>query len=145
MSDCPLIIDAMPSTRSFASIFADNKQLTFSISLAPIQRNGKSSACNVLKISDNSASRPDRLLSRLKLINSVDDSVPRLIVIRSPKGPDGKGFLSSFRQPRLAGKFNSSLERPDSPVHPSRTSLPNHSQFHRNPGRIIIDVVSDAP
>lgn len=68
------------------------------------QRNGKSSACNVVKISENvAASRPDRLLSRLKLNSSIDDSVPRLIVIRSPKGPEGKGFSSAYRQPRIVG------------------------------------------
>ncbi|XP_055310650.1 cold shock domain-containing protein E1 isoform X3 [Sitodiplosis mosellana] len=69
------------------------------------QRNGKSSACNVVKISENVAPRPDRLLSRLKLNNSIDESVPRLIVIRSPKGPEGKGFSSAYRQPRLVGVF----------------------------------------
>lgn len=68
-----------------------------------LQRNGKSSACNVVKISENVAPRPDRLLSRLKLNNSIDESVPRLIVIRSPKGPEGKGFSSAYRQPRIVG------------------------------------------
>lgn len=77
------------------------------------QRNGKSSACSVVKVSDSSASRPDRLLSRIKLINSsIDDSVPRLIVIRSPKGPDGKGFSSIYRQPRLVGKLQQPLNVP---------------------------------
>lgn len=56
-------------------------------------------------MSDSSTTRPDRLLSRIKLINSsIDDSAPRLIVIRSPKGPDGKGFSSIYRQPRLVGE-----------------------------------------
>lgn len=54
-------------------------------------------------MADNSATRPDHLLSRLK-INSIDESVPRLIVIRQPKGPDGKGFNNSVRTPRLPGK-----------------------------------------
>ncbi|XP_031630899.1 cold shock domain-containing protein E1 isoform X2 [Contarinia nasturtii] len=69
------------------------------------QRNGKSSACNVVKISENVAPRPDRLLSRLKLHSSIDESMPRLILIRSPKGPEGKGFSSAYRQPRLSGVF----------------------------------------
>lgn len=72
-------------------------------SFIKLQRNGKSSACNVVKISENVAPRPDRLLSRLKLNNSIDESVPRLVVIRSPKGPEGKGFSSAYRQPRLVG------------------------------------------
>lgn len=71
-----------------------------------LQRNGKSSACNVVKISENATTRPERLLSRLKLNNSIDESVPRLIVIRSPKGPDGKGFSSVYRLPRLVGKLD---------------------------------------
>lgn len=58
-----------------------------------------------MKISENATTRPERLLSRLKLNNSIDESVPRLIVIRSPKGPDGKGFSSAYRQPRLVGSY----------------------------------------
>uniref|UniRef100_A0A1B0GNU6 Uncharacterized protein n=1 Tax=Phlebotomus papatasi TaxID=29031 RepID=A0A1B0GNU6_PHLPP len=70
-----------------------------------LQRNGKSSACNVVKVVDNTQARPERLLSRLK-INSVDESVPRLMVIRPPKGPDGtKGFALHHRNPRIAGIF----------------------------------------
>lgn len=66
------------------------------------QRSGKSSACNVIKITDNVV-RPDRLLSRLK-VNSVDESVPRMIAVRTPKGPSsGKGFAASARLPRLPG------------------------------------------
>jgi hypothetical protein len=35
--------------------------------------------------------RPERLISRLKSVS--DDSMPKLIVIRQPRGPDGtKGF-----------------------------------------------------
>lgn len=70
---------------------------TVEFSVVTNQRNGKSSACNVLKIND----RPDRLISRLKL--NADDSVPRLIVIRAPKGPQGKGFLPQFRNSRISG------------------------------------------
>ncbi|KAL5292829.1 CSDE1 family protein [Megaselia abdita] len=62
------------------------------------QRNGKSSACTVVKITD----RPDRLISRIKL-NSFDDSSPRVIVIRAPKGPQGKGFSMHARQLRTPG------------------------------------------
>ncbi|XP_013112938.2 cold shock domain-containing protein E1 isoform X2 [Stomoxys calcitrans] len=69
---------------------------TVEFSVVTNQRNGKSSACNVLKIND----RPDRLISRLKL---TDDTLPRLIVIRAPKGPQPKGFLTQARLPRIPG------------------------------------------
>lgn len=66
------------------------------------QRNGKSSACNVVKMSDGQ-SRPERLISRLRTI-SLDDNGPKLTVIRQPKGPDGsKGFLLNVRSIRLPG------------------------------------------
>lgn len=59
-------------------------------------RNGKSSACNVVKVSDVQA-RPERLISKLRTI-SLDDSGPKLTVIRQPKGPDGsKGFSPDAR------------------------------------------------
>lgn len=71
----------------------------------PQQRNGKTSACNMIKVADANGVRAERLLSRIKL-NSVDDSGPRLTVIRAPKGPDGtKGFHISVRAPRLVGKY----------------------------------------
>lgn len=41
--------------------------------------------------------------TRLLMLNSVDENAPRLITIRSPKGPEGKGFSSTFRQPRIVG------------------------------------------
>ncbi|GLH03657.1 Uncharacterized protein GBIM_09526 [Gryllus bimaculatus] len=68
------------------------------------QRNGKSSACNVVKVSDApKQERPERLISRLRTI-SVDDSGPKLTVVRQPRGPDGtKGFSSDVRQPRAPG------------------------------------------
>uniref|UniRef100_A0A182RTV0 Cold shock domain-containing protein E1 n=1 Tax=Anopheles funestus TaxID=62324 RepID=A0A182RTV0_ANOFN len=76
----------------------------FSIVTNQASRNGKTSACNVVKINDANGPRPERLISRIKL-NSVDDSGPRLTVVRAPKGPDGtKGFHPSARTPRLAGK-----------------------------------------
>ncbi|KXJ84117.1 hypothetical protein RP20_CCG017526 [Aedes albopictus] len=69
-------------------------------------RNGKTSACNMIKVADANGVRAERLLSRIKL-NSVDDSGPRLTVIRAPKGPDGtKGFHISVRAPRLVGKYH---------------------------------------
>ncbi|ALC43437.1 Unr [Drosophila busckii] len=71
---------------------------TVEFSVVTNQRNGKSSACNVLKIND----RPDRLISRLKL--NGDDGVPRLILMRAPKGPQGKGFSVLARHPRIPGK-----------------------------------------
>lgn len=57
----------------------------------------------MIKIADSPSSRPDRMLTRLK-INSIDDSVPRVIAIRQPKGPDGPGFVALARLPRLPGK-----------------------------------------
>lgn len=72
-------------------------------SIVTNQRNGKTSACNMVKVADANGVRSDRLLSRIKL-NSVDDSGPRLTVLRPPKGPDGtKGFHISVRAPRLVG------------------------------------------
>ncbi|ESO83947.1 hypothetical protein LOTGIDRAFT_108249 [Lottia gigantea] len=55
------------------------------------QRNGKYSACSLRKISESR--RPERLISRLKSMS--DDSAPRIVVIRQPKGPDekSKGFV----------------------------------------------------
>ncbi|XP_034103785.1 cold shock domain-containing protein E1 [Drosophila albomicans] len=70
---------------------------TVEFSVVTNQRNGKSSACNVLKIND----RPDRLISRLKL--NGEDGIPRLILIRAPKGPQGKGFSVLARHPRIPG------------------------------------------
>uniref|UniRef100_A0A182N204 CSD domain-containing protein n=1 Tax=Anopheles dirus TaxID=7168 RepID=A0A182N204_9DIPT len=76
----------------------------FSIVTNQASRNGKTSACNVVKLNDANGPRPERLISRIKL-NSVDDSGPRLTVIRAPKGPDGtKGFHASARTPRLVGE-----------------------------------------
>lgn len=81
--------------------FVLNKKI-YNIFFSNFQRNGKNSACNVVKIADGS--RPERLLSRLKL-NSIDESVPRVTVLRSPKGPDGsKGFHANFRTPRPVGE-----------------------------------------
>ncbi|XP_061506649.1 cold shock domain-containing protein E1 isoform X1 [Anopheles gambiae] len=78
---------------------------TVEFSIVTNQRNGKTSACNVVKINDANGPRPERLISRIKL-NSVDDSGPRLTVIRAPKGPDGtKGFHASARTPRLVGIY----------------------------------------
>ncbi|KAJ8929356.1 hypothetical protein NQ314_017960 [Rhamnusium bicolor] len=47
--------------------------------------------------------RPERLISRLRTI-SVDDTGPKLTLIRQPKGPDGsKGFSSEARTVRVPG------------------------------------------
>lgn len=60
----------------------------------------------MIKVPDVNGMRAERLLSRIKL-NSVDDSGPRLTVIRAPKGPDGtKGFQFSVRAPRLVGEYS---------------------------------------
>lgn len=53
------------------------------------QRNGKYSACSVRKIMERK--RPDRLISRLKSVG--DETGPKIITLRQPRGPDGtKGF-----------------------------------------------------
>lgn len=78
-----------------------------SVSVRGAQRNGKTSACNVVKVTDGSgaaAQRPERMLQRLK-INSIDDTVPRVIVMRQPKGPAGTGFGVATRVPRLPGEW----------------------------------------
>lgn len=68
------------------------------------QRTGKSSACNVLKVSDAPRQeRPERLISRLRTI-SLEESGPKLTVMRQPRGPDGtKGFDPDMRLPRAPG------------------------------------------
>ncbi|XP_076225037.1 cold shock domain-containing Unr [Nomia melanderi] len=56
------------------------------------QRTGKSSACNVTRISDSVQQRPERLISRLRT-TSLGDTGPKLTVVRQPRGPDGtRGF-----------------------------------------------------
>ncbi|XP_041987574.1 cold shock domain-containing protein E1 [Aricia agestis] len=59
-------------------------------------RNGKCSACNVVKISSGSAkgkARPERLLARLRLASLEESGAPRVVVLRAPRGPDGsRGF-----------------------------------------------------
>ncbi|XP_033223033.1 cold shock domain-containing protein E1-like isoform X2 [Belonocnema kinseyi] len=57
------------------------------------QRTGKSSACNVTRLSDAVQQRPERLISRLRTI-SLEDAGPKLTVVRQPRGPDGtRGFV----------------------------------------------------
>lgn len=46
--------------------------------------------------------RPERLISRLRT-TSVDDTGPKLTVLRQPKGPDGSKGFSIARVPRLPG------------------------------------------
>eukprot|EP00918_Siedleckia_nematoides_P008348 GHVU01018104.1.p1 GENE.GHVU01018104.1~~GHVU01018104.1.p1 ORF type:complete len:815 (+),score=93.18 GHVU01018104.1:360-2804(+) len=57
------------------------------------QRNGKYSACNIRKISEKR--RPERLISRLKSVG--DESGPRVLTLRQPRGPDN---TKGFSQPR---------------------------------------------
>jgi len=68
------------------------------------QRTGKSSACNVTKVSDAPRQeRPERLISRLRTI-SLEETGPKLTVVRQPRGPDGtKGFDADVRQPHAPG------------------------------------------
>lgn len=62
------------------------------------QRNGKFSACSLRRICERQ--RPERLLSRVKSMN-LDDTQPKVVVIRQPKGPDGS---KGFSQPRMPWK-----------------------------------------
>ncbi|XP_026315559.1 cold shock domain-containing protein E1 isoform X1 [Hyposmocoma kahamanoa] len=62
-------------------------------------RNGKSSACNVVKVSSKSTTvvktreRPERLLARLRTASLEESGAPRVITVRPPRGPDGsRGF-----------------------------------------------------
>ncbi|GFG28196.1 hypothetical protein Cfor_07844 [Coptotermes formosanus] len=68
------------------------------------QRTGKSSACNVTKVSDAPRQeRPERLISRLRTV-SLEETGPKLTVVRQPRGPDGtKGFDADVRQPHAPG------------------------------------------
>ncbi|XP_026500310.1 cold shock domain-containing protein E1 isoform X1 [Vanessa tameamea] len=61
-------------------------------------RNGKSSACNVVKVGSKPitkarSERPERLLARLRTVSLEDSAGPRVVVARAPRGPDGsRGF-----------------------------------------------------
>ncbi|XP_072930676.1 RNA-binding protein Unr isoform X2 [Epargyreus clarus] len=59
-------------------------------------RNGKSSACNVVKIGSKAKTRierPERLLARLRTLSLEEAAGPRVVVARAPRGPDGsRGF-----------------------------------------------------
>lgn len=59
------------------------------------QRTKKYAACSVVKVGESQPSqRPERLVSRLRTL-STEDSGPRIIVVRQPRGPDGtNGFAS---------------------------------------------------
>lgn len=62
------------------------------------QRTGKSSACNVTRLSDAVQQRPERLISRLRTV-SLEDAGPKLTVVRQPRGPDGtRGFAQGRTQ-----------------------------------------------
>lgn len=59
------------------------------------QRTKKYAACSVVKVGEQQPTqRPERLVSRLRTL-STEDSGPRIIIIRQPRGPDGtNGFAS---------------------------------------------------
>jgi len=59
------------------------------------QRNGKVSACNVVKVSE--IPRPERLISRLRTV-SCDDAGPRIQLMRQPRGPDGSDGFKILRE-----------------------------------------------
>ncbi|XP_033340905.2 cold shock domain-containing Unr [Megalopta genalis] len=66
------------------------------------QRTGKSSACNVTRISDSVQQRPERLISRLRT-TSMEDTGPKLTVVRQPRGPDGTRGFSQERSQHTPG------------------------------------------
>lgn len=66
------------------------------------QRTGKSSACNVTRLSDAAQQRPERLISRLRT-TSLEDTGPKLTVVRQPRGPDGTRGFSQERTQRTPG------------------------------------------
>lgn len=66
------------------------------------QRTGKSSACNVTRLSDVVQQRPERLISRLRTI-SLEDTGPKLTVVRQPRGPDGTRGFSQERSQHTPG------------------------------------------
>lgn len=66
------------------------------------QRNGKVSACNVVRVSE--IPRPERLISRLRTVSS-DDSGPRIQVVRQPRGPDGSDGFKQQRELREIGQL----------------------------------------
>lgn len=59
---------------------------------------------NFIYLFYSDARRPERMMSKLRSI-SIDDSGPKIVTIRQPKGPDtsSKGFSSEARQPRKPG------------------------------------------
>uniref|UniRef100_T1JCJ5 Cold shock domain-containing protein E1 n=1 Tax=Strigamia maritima TaxID=126957 RepID=T1JCJ5_STRMM len=65
------------------------------------QRNGKVSACNVVKVSE--IPRPERLISRLRTV-SCDDTGPRIVLVRQPRGPDGTSGFKTTRELREPGQ-----------------------------------------
>ncbi|XP_015783849.1 cold shock domain-containing protein E1 isoform X1 [Tetranychus urticae] len=73
---------------------------TVEFAIVQNQRNGKYSACSVVKQSDAiNTPRPERLITRLKSM-VVDENVgPKMVLLRQPKGPDGSKGFSVVRQP----------------------------------------------
>jgi hypothetical protein len=57
------------------------------------------------------ARRPERMMSKLRSI-SLDESGPRMVTLRQPKGPDAnaKGFSSEARLPRKPGVLIAAIE-----------------------------------
>ncbi|XP_034183994.1 cold shock domain-containing Unr [Osmia lignaria lignaria] len=66
------------------------------------QRTGKSSACNVTRLSDAGQQRPERLISRLRT-TSLEDTGPKLTIVRQPRGPDGTRGFSQERSQHTSG------------------------------------------
>lgn len=66
------------------------------------QRTGKSSACNVTRLSDAAQQRPERLISRLRT-TSLGDTGPKLTVVRQPRGPNGTRGFSQERSQHIPG------------------------------------------
>ncbi|XP_017892359.1 cold shock domain-containing protein E1 isoform X1 [Ceratina calcarata] len=66
------------------------------------QRTGKSSACNVTRLSDSVQQRPERLISRLRT-TSLEETGPKLTIVRQPRGPDGTRGFSQERSQHTPG------------------------------------------
>lgn len=87
MEDCKRLFFHMSEVRSNRNELQAGDTVEFVVLTNP--RNGKLSACSVMKVTKE---RPPHLLARIRNLN-LDQDTPRVIVLRTPKGPDGsRGF-----------------------------------------------------
>ncbi|XP_028167112.1 cold shock domain-containing protein E1 isoform X1 [Ostrinia furnacalis] len=93
--DCRRLFFHMSEVRGNPSELAPGDTVEFVMLTNP--RNGKSSACNVVKVAKTAGKtrgeRPERLLARLRTASLEEAAGPRVVVLRAPRGPDGgRGF-----------------------------------------------------